>query len=50
MPGGKRDKAPGVAYGAGLRTSEVVALRMSVIDSERMMLRIEQGKGGKCFT
>ncbi len=34
-------------YAAGLRVSEVVALRVSDIDSQRMMLRIEQGKGRK---
>jgi site-specific recombinase XerD len=34
-----------VAYGAGLRVSEVVALKVSDIDSSRMLLRIEQGKG-----
>ena len=32
-------------YAAGLRVSEVVALQVSHIDSERMVLRIEQGKG-----
>jgi len=36
-----------VAYGAGLRVSEVVYLRVSDIDSERMVLRVEQGKGKK---
>jgi integrase/recombinase XerD len=36
-----------VAYGAGLRASEVVALKVSDIDSTRMTLRIEQGKGRK---
>jgi integrase/recombinase XerD len=36
-----------VAYGAGLRVSEVVALKVTDIDSERMVLRIEQGKGKK---
>jgi integrase/recombinase XerD len=36
-----------VAYGAGLRVSEVISLKVSDIDSERMMLRVEQGKGGK---
>jgi integrase len=36
-----------VAYGAGLRVSEVVSLKVSDIDSERMMLRVEQGKGSK---
>lgn len=34
-------------YAAGLRVSEVVALRVGDIDSQRMMLRIEQGKGRK---
>ncbi|AGW95536.1 site-specific integrase [Cupriavidus sp. DF5525] len=41
----KHQTALAVAYGAGLRASEVVALRVSDIDSERMTLRIEQGKG-----
>jgi integrase/recombinase XerD len=36
-----------VAYGAGLRASEVVALKVGDIDSTRMTLRIEQGKGRK---
>jgi len=36
-----------VAYGAGLRASEVVALKVGNIDSTRMTLRIEQGKGHK---
>ena len=34
-------------YAAGLRVSEVCHLRVSDIDSKRMSLRIEQGKGGK---
>jgi len=33
------------AYGAGLRVSEVVFLRVSDIDSQRMLLRVQQGKG-----
>ena len=37
----------GAAYAAGLRVSEVVALKVSDIDSERLLLRIEQGKGRK---
>ena len=41
----KHQTALSVAYGAGLRASEVVALRVSDIDSQRMTLRIEQGKG-----
>src|SRR5208282_1439849 len=35
------------AYGAGLRVSEVVALRVGDIDSQRMLLRVQQGKGRK---
>jgi integrase/recombinase XerD len=44
-PGLKYRAAFGVAYGAGLRVSEVVALKVSDIDSQRMILRVEQGKG-----
>ncbi|HJY51590.1 MAG TPA: tyrosine-type recombinase/integrase [Stellaceae bacterium] len=46
-PSIKYKAALSVAYGAGLRVSEVVALKVSDIDSERMMLRVEQGKGRK---
>ena len=35
------------AYGAGLRVSEVISLRVEDIDSERMMLRVREGKGKK---
>jgi integrase/recombinase XerD len=35
------------AYGAGLRVSEVVALRVGNIDSQRMLIRVQQGKGKK---
>ena len=35
------------AYAGGLRTSEVVRLRLRDIDSERMVIRIHQGKGQK---
>ena len=34
-----------VAYGAGLRASEVVGLKIGDIDSQRMVLRVDQGKG-----
>jgi site-specific recombinase XerD len=34
-------------YGAGLRISEAVALKVSDIDSSRMLLRVEEGKGRK---
>jgi site-specific recombinase XerD len=43
----KYQAALSVAYGAGLRASEVVALKVGDIDSTRMTLRIEQGKGHK---
>jgi site-specific recombinase XerD len=43
----KHQTALSVAYGAGLRVSEVVALKVTDIDSQRMTLRIEQGKGSK---
>jgi integrase len=46
-PSVKYKAALSVAYGAGLRVSEVVSLKVSDIDSERMMLRVEQGKGRK---
>ena len=36
-----------VAYGAGLRANEVVSLKVSDIDGQRGVLRIEQGKGHK---
>jgi len=41
----KYQAALGVAYGAGLRANEVVHLSVGDIDSERMVLRVEQGKG-----
>ncbi len=35
------------AYAAGLRIGEVVRLKVAAIDSERMLLHIESGKGGR---
>ena len=46
-PGLKYKAALGIAYGAGLRGGEVVMLRVSDIDSERMLIRVEMGKGRK---
>ena len=46
-PGLKYKAALSVAYGAGLRGCEVVMLRVSDIDSKRMLIRVELGKGRK---
>jgi len=46
-PGPKYKAALTTAYGAGLRVSEVVALKVPDMDSMRMLLKIEQGKGRK---
>ena len=43
----KHPAALSVAYGAGLRASEVIGLKVTDVDSERMTLRVEQGKGRK---
>lgn len=47
IPGLKYRAALMTCYGAGLRVSEAVALRISDIDSGRGLIRVEQGKGGK---
>ncbi len=36
-----------ICYGCGLRVSELLNLKVSDIDGERHLLRVEQGKGGK---
>jgi integrase/recombinase XerD len=46
-PGLKYKAALSVAYGAGLRAAEVVSLKINDIDSQRMVIRVEQGKGRK---
>ena len=43
----KYQAALSVAYAGGLRISEVVSLKVGDIDSQRMVLRVEQGKGRK---
>ena len=43
----KHQAALSVAYGAGLRVAEVAALKVADIDSERMLIRVERGKGGQ---
>lgn len=46
-PNLKHQAAMSVAYGAGLRVSEIVSLKVSDVDSQRMTLRVQQGKGRK---
>lgn len=36
-----------ITYSAGLRVSEAAKLKVTDIDSKRMMVRVQQGKGGK---
>jgi integrase/recombinase XerD len=45
VPSLKHRTALMAAYAAGLRVSEVVRLRVADIDSDRMLIRVEQGKG-----
>lgn len=47
VPSLKSRAALTAAYAAGLRVSEVVALKVTDIDSGRKLIRVEQGKGGK---
>jgi site-specific recombinase XerD len=46
-PNLKSQTALSVAYATGLRVSEVIGLKVTDIDSKRMTLRVEQGKGSK---
>ncbi|MBA3280496.1 MAG: site-specific integrase [Geodermatophilaceae bacterium] len=43
----KHRAALSVAYGAGLRVAEVASLKVGDIDSERMLIIVERGKGGR---
>jgi len=43
----KHRAALSVAYGAGLRVAEVASLKVGDIDSERMLIQVERGKGGR---
>ena len=46
-PSLKYRAALSVAYGCGLRISEIAHLKITDIDSARMLIRVEQGKGRK---
>ena len=46
-PGLKYRAALGISYGAGLRAAEVCNLKIGDIDSDRMLIHVEQGKGRK---
>jgi integrase/recombinase XerD len=46
-PGLKYRAALSIGYGAGLRASEVTHLKVRDIDSDRMLIHVERGKGGK---
>ncbi|MCL6285743.1 site-specific integrase [Ruegeria sp. 2012CJ41-6] len=46
-PGLKYRAALSISYGTGLRASEVCNLKASDIDSDRMLIHVERGKGGK---
>ena len=47
VPGVRERAAMEIAYGGGLRLSEVLHLKPADIDSQRMVIRVEQGKGKK---
>lgn len=47
VPGLRERAAMEIAYAAGLRLNEVLHLRVTDIDSARMIVRVEQGKGKK---
>jgi len=47
IPGLKNRAALMTCYGAGLRVSEAVALKVPDIDGKRKLIRVEQGKGQK---
>lgn len=46
-PGLKYRAALSISYGGGLRASEVCNLKIGDIDSDRMLIHVELGKGGK---
>lgn len=47
LAGVKYKAALSIAYGTGLRASEVISLQVGDIDTTRMVIRVDQGKGHK---
>ena len=47
FPSLKYRAALGISYGAGLRASEVCNLKVTDIDSDRMLIHVDDGKGGR---
>jgi integrase/recombinase XerD len=47
VPSLKARAALTMAYAAGLRASEAAGIKVADIDSDRMVVRVEQGKGGR---
>jgi integrase/recombinase XerD len=45
VPGLRERAAMEIAYGAGLRLNEVLHLKLTDIESQKMLIRVEQGKG-----
>jgi len=45
VPGLRERVAMEIAYAAGLRLNEVLHLKLTDIDSQKMLIRVEQGKG-----
>ncbi len=46
-PGLKYRAALSISYGAGLRAAEVCNLKVADLDSDRMLIHVDHGKGGK---
>ena len=46
-PGLKYRAALSISYGAGLRVAEVCNLKLGDIDSDRMLIHVDQGKGAR---
>ena len=47
VPGLKHKAALSVAYGAGLRATELISLKVCEIDSKRMIIRVERARAAR---